>query len=143
MENFDLENKVSESDITEDIEIDGERFHIEKFEPTVEEYRELVSGLYKSFFDNDIKNAVDSALDDSRASIRSELEAEMQKREEDIRNEIKKEILKKISQRRLRPDENGVLGHASSHSRDVSKMTKEERAAAAKKAAGGLLINFK
>ena len=70
MENFDLENNVSESDITEDIEIDGERFHIEEFEPTVEEYREFVSGLYKSFFDNDIKNAVDAALDGSRESIR-------------------------------------------------------------------------
>ena len=143
MENFDLENKTFESDITEDIEIDGESFHVEEFEPTVEEYRELIGGLYKSFFDNDIKNAVDSALDGSRASIRSELEAEMQKREEEIRNEIKKEILKKISQRRLRPDENGVLGHHTGPSRDVSKMTKAERASAAKKAAGGLLINFK
>ncbi len=129
--------------LAENIEIDGESFHIEEFEPTAEDYRDLVGGLYKSFYDEDVKAAVERALEQKRSQMLRELEAEMQKKEQSIRDETKKELIKKIAQRRLRPDENGLSGRHTSPKKDVSKMTKEERAQAAKRAAGGLLINFK
>lgn len=127
----------------ESIEIDGESFQIEEFEPTAEEYRELVGGLYKSFYDEDMKAAVDKAVENSRDKIRLEMCDELQRREQEIREEVKRDILKKISKRRMRPDENGISVQHKSPSRDVSKMTKEERAEAARKAAGGLIINLK
>ena len=127
----------------ESIEIDGESFQIEEFEPTAEEYRELVGGVYKSFYDDDLKSAVDKAIADNRDAIRAELEAEIRDREAQIRDEAKKELLQKISKRRMRPDENGISVQHKSPSRDVSKMTKEERAEAARRAAGGLIINLK
>lgn len=127
----------------EDIEIDGDVFHIEEFEPTEEEYRELVGGLYKSFYDNDLKAVVEAAVAEQAIKIRAELEAEAQIKEQSIKDEARREIIKRISQRRLRPDENGLSGRRVSPKRDVSKMTKEERALAAKRAANGLIINFK
>ncbi len=154
MNEFDIEThspiEVSEKtditeniDFSEDIEVDGESFHIEEFEPTEEEYRELVGGIYKSFYTQDIKNAVDKAIEEKRGDWLAYFESEIQKKEQSIREETRKDIIKKISQRRLRPDENGLSGQHSNPKRDVSKMTKEERALAAKRAAGGLIINLK
>ena len=129
--------------VSENIEIDGDVFRIEEFEPTREEYRELVEGLYKSFYDADVKNAVDKAIEEKREEMISNMNSEMEKREQTIREEMKREILEKISKRRMRPDENGISVQHAAKRRDVSKMTKEERAEAARKAAGGLIINLK
>lgn len=129
--------------VNEEIEIDGESFHIEEFEPTEGEYRELVDGIYRGFYELDMKASVEAAINQCRDAMRKEIQLEMQKKEEEIKAETKKEILKKITQRRLRPDENGLSVQSKAQRKDVSKMTKEERAAAAKKAAGGLIINFK
>lgn len=137
-------SKVEDAkDLEGDIEIDGESFHIEEFEPTVNEYRELVNGLYKSFYDEDVQGAIHRAIEEKREEMRLELEAEFQKKELAIKEDLKKDILKKISKRRLRPDENGISVQHTSPKRDVSKMTREERALAAKRAASGLIINLK
>ncbi len=139
-----VENEMNEADGNiGDIEIGGESFHIEEFEPTAEEYRELVGGVYRSFYEEDVRAAVERAISERSDEIRRELESKMQEKEKSIRDEERREILKKITQRRLRPDENGLTGKRSVSGRDVSKMTKEERATAARKAAGGLIINFK
>lgn len=139
-----VENEMNESDGTiGDIEIGGESFHIEEFEPDAEEYRELVGGIYRSFYEEDMRIAVERAVSEKSEEIRRELEAKMQEKEKSIRDEERREILMKIAQRRLRPDENGLTGKRSVTRKDVSKMTREERAQAARKAAGGLIINFK
>lgn len=129
--------------VVEDIEIDGESFHIEEFEPTLEEYRELIGGVYKSFYDEDMRCAIEKAIEEKMCEMRAEMNAEVKGKEEALRNQIKGEILNKIAKRRMRPDENGISVQRAVAKRDVSKMTKEERAEAARKAAGGIIINLK
>ena len=139
-----VENEIKDADGgIGDIEIGGESFHIEEFEPSAEEYRELVGGVYRSFYEEDVRSAVERAISEKSDEIRREFEAKMQEKEKSIRDEERREILKKIAQRRLRPDENGLTGKRSVSRKDVSKMTKEERARVARKAAGGLIINLK
>ena len=147
MNEFDFDREVitatGDNDVSDNIEIDGESFHVEEFVPTAEDYRALVGGLYKSFYEEDIKSAAYKAIEEKREELRSELEGELKKREQEIKDEMKKDILRKISKRHLRPDENGISVQRTSPARDVSKMTRAERAEAARKAAGGLIINFK
>ena len=133
----------NEDGLQDCIEVDGEVFHIEEFEPTEEEYKTLIGGLYKSFYDADIKAAVDRATMEKQEELLKNMDFEIQKREDEIRREAAKEILNRISKRRMRPDENGISVQHAAKRRDVSKMTKEERAEAARKAAGGLIINLK
>ena len=138
-----VETACDETPISEDIEILGESFHIEEFAPTVEEYRELVCGLYKTFYEQDLRDAVEKAISDERDKMRSTLEAELSLREQDIKESARLEVLNKITKKRLRPSENGILVQHRAPSRDVSRLTKEERAQAAKRAACGQIINFK
>ena len=141
MEELDLIDETKTLDGS--IEIDGESFEIQEFVPSVEEYRELVSGLYKSFYDEDMRLAIERAMEEKSQEMRASLDAEMQKREQEIAEITRAEMLGKISKRLLRPVENGMMAQRRAPSRDVSKMTKEERAQAAKRAASGLVINFK
>ncbi len=126
-----------------EIEIDGESFHLEDFEPTADEYRELVDGIYRSFYEEDVRRAIMAAVEAEREELLRSVKAELDEREKSIRDEARREVISKIAKRRLRPDENGLSGPHTAPKRDVSKMTKEERAAAAKRAAGGQLINLK
>lgn len=126
-----------------DIQIDGESFHIEEFAPTAEEYRELVDGLYKSFYEQDLERAISRAIEEKRTQMKLDLDEEIKKREQEIKEKTRLEVLGKISKRRLRPDEIGIMVQHKPPSRDVSKMTKEERAQAARRAACGQIINFK
>ena len=137
------EAETVDNTLDEDIEIDGESFHIEEFEASAEEYRELVDGVYRSFYEDDLRKRVEDALKYKETEMRSEIEEEIKQREQKIREETKRDIIRKISQRRLRPDENGLSCQHTAKRKDVSKMTRDERAMAAKKAAGGLIINFK
>ena len=99
--------------------------------PTREEYDSLMSGIFKEFYESDIKKAKDEA----KIMINEE-------REQLIR-EAQRELLSKIRAKNQRISEVGATKGHGNAKRRVSDMTKEERALVAKRAARGEIINLK
>ena len=66
--------------------------------------------------------------------LRSEIEKTIKETEERVISEIRA--------KKLRPAENGTVAHRASTAFDVSKLSRDERAKLAKRAAGGEKIKF-
>ena len=107
--------------------------------PTREEYENMVSTLYKSFYDEDIekirRDAESLALDMA--------EKQISEKEDEIRRTAEEALIKKIRAKRQRISEIGIMKNTGNVKRSVSDMTKEERALVAKRAARGEIINLK
>ena len=107
--------------------------------PTREEYENMVSTLYKSFYDEDIekirRDAESLALDMA--------EKQISEKEDEIRRAAEEALIKKIRAKRQRISEIGIMKNTGNVKRSVSDMTKEERALVAKRAARGEIINLK
>ena len=122
-----------ELDIDEDTVIDACDVQDELYDvmPSREEYDSLMGGIFREFYESDIKKAKEEAkilIDEER---------------EQLIREAQRELLSKIRAKSQRISENGAAkGHGNAKQR-VSDMTKEERALVAKRAARGEIINLK
>ena len=103
--------------------------------PTRKDYEDLVVGVFKSFYDED--------MDGVRESARAEAKRIFDEQRESIIKEAQRELISKIRAKNQRVSEIGAMrGHGNAR-KNVSDMTKEERAAVAKRAACGEIINLK
>ena len=103
--------------------------------PTREEYEALMSGVFKEFYDADMN----SIKEDAMAAAKKYSE---EQKENDIK-EAQRALLSKIRAKNQRISEIGTMKSHGNAKRRVSDMTKEERAAVAKRAARGEIINLK
>lgn len=103
--------------------------------PTREEYEALMSGVFKEFYDADMNSIKEDAM--AAAKKLSE-----EQRENAIK-EAERALLSKIRAKNQRISEIGTMKNHGNAKRRVSDMTKEERAAVAKRAARGEIINLK
>ena len=71
-----------------------------------------------------------------------EMSEQMQKEGERIAKETEERVLSDIRARRLRPDENGLVGARLQSRPSVSRLTKSDRARLARRAADGEKISF-
>ena len=144
----------------EENEVEKENFFTER-----EEYDALMKGRFKSFYAEDTQRLINRRF--RKYKIMEEryklLEEDVAKKEAQIaenseriagfdallRSEIEKAIketeervIGEIKTKKLRPAENGTVPQRSASAFDVSKLSRDERANLAKRAAGGEKIKF-
>ena len=83
----------------------------------------------------------DAELEARSAKI-AELDSLLRSETERVIRETEERILNDIRTKKLRPEENGAVSRKEGSRLDVSKLTKNERSALAKRAANGEKINF-
>ena len=151
---------TEETDTESAVEVEKEDFFTER-----EEYDALMKGRFKNFYAEDTQRLInrrfrkykimeeryklleeDVAKKDAQiaenceriaefdALLRSEIEKAIKETEERVVGEIRA--------KKLRPTENGTVAHRISAAFDVSKLSRDERAKLAKRAAGGEKIKF-
>ena len=151
---------TEETDTESAVEVEKEDFFTER-----EEYDALMKGRFKSFYAEDTQRLInrrfrkykimeeryklleeDVAKKDAQIAENSERIAEFDAL---LRSEIEKAIKEteervvgEIRAKKLRPTENGTVAHCISAAFDVSKLSRDERAKLAKRAAGGEKIKF-
>lgn len=151
---------TEETDTESAVEVEKEDFFTER-----EEYDALMKGRFKSFYAEDTQRLInrrfrkykimeeryklleeDVAKKDAQIAENSERIAEFDAL---LRSEIEKAIKEteervvgEIRAKKLRPTENGTVAHRISAAFDVSKLSRDERAKLAKRAAGGEKIKF-
>ena len=151
---------TEETDTESAVEVEKEDFFTER-----EEYDALMKGRFKSFYAEDTQRLInrrfrkykimeeryklleeDVAQKDAQIAENSERIAEFDAL---LRSEIEKAIKEteervvgEIRAKKLRPTENGTVAHRISAAFDVSKLSRDERAKLAKRAAGGEKIKF-
>ena len=129
------------------------------------EYERLVKERFKELYAEDMQRLVNrrfrkykimeeryKLLEEEMARKEGELEKSAQRiaeYESLLRSEIERtvketeeRVIGEIRAKRLRPTENGSMPHRSPSPFDISKLTRDERAALAKRAAGGEKIKF-
>ena len=151
---------TEETDTESAVEVEKEDFFTER-----EEYDALMKGRFKNFYAEDTQRLInrrfrkykimeeryklleeDVAKKDAQIAENSERIAEFDAL---LRSEIEKAIKEteervvgEIRAKKLRPTENGTVAHRISAAFDVSKLSRDERAKLAKRAAGGEKIKF-
>ncbi len=151
---------TEETDTESAVEVEKEDFFTER-----EEYDALMKGRFKSFYAEDTQRLInrrfrkykimeeryklleeDVAKKDAQSAENSERIAEFDAL---LRSEIEKAIketeervVSEIRAKKLRPTENATVAHRISAAFDVSKLSRDERAKLAKRAAGGEKIKF-
>ena len=103
--------------------------------PTREEYDSLMKGVFREFYEADLK--------DIKESLMAEVKRLSDEQRENAVKEAQRELLSKIRAKNQRISEIGIMKNHGNAKRRVSDMTKEERAAVAKRAARGEIINLK
>ena len=103
--------------------------------PTREEYEALMSGVFKEFYDADMNSIKEDAM--------AEAKKHSEEQKENAIKEAERRLLSKIRAKNQRISEIGTMKSHGNAKRRVSDMTKEERAAVAKRAACGEIINLK
>lgn len=103
--------------------------------PTREEYETLMSGVFKEFYDADMNSIKEDAM--------AEAKKLSEEQKENAIKEAQRALLSKIRAKNQRISEIGTMKSHGNAKRRVSDMTKEERAAVAKRAARGEIINLK
>ena len=129
------------------------------------EYERLIKERFKELYAEDMQRLVNrrfrkykimeeryKLLEEEMARKEGELEKSAQRiaeYESLLRSEIERtvketeeRVIGEIRAKRLRPTENGSMPHRSQSPFDISKLTRDERAALAKRAAGGEKIKF-
>lgn len=130
-----------------------------------EEYDELVKGRFKELYDEDVQRLInrrfrkykiieerykllEDVLKENEAKI-SDAEKQIADFNEKLNSEIEKTatetekaILERLKARRLRPSEIGIAPRKTSSPFDVSGLSRQDRAALAKRAAGGEKIKL-
>lgn len=130
-----------------------------------EEYERLIKTRFKSLYAEDTQKLINRrfrkykvleerykimeeqlAQKDARIAEHEQKIAEfdllLQAELERVKKEAEERILNQIRTRQLRPSENAVVARTAQASFDVAKLTKDERARLAKRAAGGEKIKF-
>lgn len=107
----------------------------EPITPTREEYESLMAGVFRDFYEADLKSVKESAI--------AEAKRLSDEQRENAVKEAQRELLSKIRAKNQRISEIGIMKNHGNAKRRVSDMTKEERAAVAKRAARGEIINLK
>ena len=171
-EGFDLKNNDTViydetqniGEVTEEIdsetEVEKEDFFTER-----EEYDALMKGRFKSFYAEDKQRLInrrfrkykimeeryklleeDVAKKDAQIAENSEkiagFEALLRSEIEKVIRETEERVISEIRAKKLRPAENGTVAHRAATAFDVSKLSRDERAKLAKRAAGGERIKF-
>ena len=103
--------------------------------PTREEYDSLIKGVFREFYEEDLKGI--------KESLMAEVKKISDEQRENTVKEAQRELLSKIRAKNQRISEIGIMKNHGNAKRRVSDMTKEERAAVAKRAARGEIINLK
>ena len=103
--------------------------------PTREEYDALMSGVFKEFYDADMNSIKEDAM--------AEAKKLSEEQRENAIKDAERALLSKIRAKNQRISEIGTMKSHGNAKRRVSDMTKEERAAVAKRAARGEIINLK
>lgn len=103
--------------------------------PSRKDYENLIFGVFKDFYDEDVKCAKEIARTEERKLF--------DEQKENIIREAQRELIAKIRAKNQRISEIGTMKSHGNAKRNVSDMTKEERAAVAKRAASGEIINLK
>ena len=130
-----------------------------------EEYEELIKNRFKDLYAEDTQRLInrrfrkykimeerykimEDSLAEKEAKI-SESEARIAELSEHLRTEIERavketeeRVIAEIKAKKLRPEENGAVRAKANASFDVSTLSKNDRAALAKRAAGGERIKF-
>ena len=130
-----------------------------------EQYEQLIKSRFKDFYAEDTQRLINrrfrkykimearyKLMEESLAEKDAELEARSAKiaeldsllrsETERVIRETEERILNDIRTKKLRPEENGAVSRKEGSRLDVSKLTKNERSALAKRAANGEKINF-
>lgn len=141
-------------------EVEKEDFFTER-----EEYDALMKGRFKSFYAEDTQRLInrrfrkykimeeryklleeDVAKKDAQIAESSEkiagFEALLRSEIEKAIKETEERVIGEIRVKKLRPAENGTVANRASAAFDVSKLSRDERANLAKRAAGGERIKF-
>lgn len=115
------------------------------------EYEELIRTRYKKFYTEDTQRIINKRfkkykeleeraerLEEERTQFENMLMAEKQK----VIEETEQRILSGIRTRLMRPDENGIQTAKIQERRDVSTLTRSERADMARRASSGETIKI-
>ena len=124
-----------EETLVEDYIENSDAIESEPEPPTREEYDSLIKGVFREFYESDLK--------DIRESLMAEAKRLSDEQRENTVKEAQRELLSKIRAKNQRISEIGIMKNHGNAKRRVSDMTKEERAAVAKRAARGEIINLK
>ena len=127
--------EVVEETLAEDYIENSDAVESEPEPPTREEYDSLIKGVFREFYESDLK--------DIRESLMAEAKRLSDEQRENTVKEAQRELLSKIRAKNQRISEIGIMKNHGNAKRRVSDMTKEERAAVAKRAARGEIINLK
>ena len=151
---------TEETDTESAVEVEKEDFFTER-----EEYDALMKGRFKSFYAEDTQRLInrrfrkykimeeryklleeDVAQKDAQIAENSEriaqFDALLRSEIEKAIKETEERVVGEIRAKKLRPTENGTVAHRISAAFDVSKLSRDERAKLAKRAAGGEKIKF-
>ena len=130
-----------------------------------EEYEQLIKNRFKEFYAEDTQRLInrrfrkykimeerfkyiEESLAEKEAKLLekdakiAEFDAFMRSETERIIKETEERILNEIKAKKLRPEENGAVPRKENSRFDVSRLTKNERATLAKRAASGEKIKF-
>lgn len=154
------------SDIsTSDTENTSDALSPDGFESEREEYERLIKTRFKALYGEDTQRlinrrfrkyrvmeeryhileenykALEIAAAESEKKLK-EMSERLSQEGERIAKETEERVLSEIRSRRLRPNENGLSGAAISPRSDVSRLTRDERARLARRAADGERISF-
>ena len=127
--------EVVEETLVEDYIENSDAVESEPEPPTREEYDSLIKGIFREFYESDLKGI--------RESLMAEAKRLSDEQRENTVKEAQRELLSKIRAKNQRISEIGIMKNHGNAKRRVSDMTKEERAAVAKRAARGEIINLK
>lgn len=130
-----------------------------------EQYEQLIKSRFKDFYAEDTQRLInrrfrkykimeeryklleealaekDAELEERAAKI-AEFDSLLHSETERVIRETEERILNDIKAKKLRPEENGAVSRKEGTRLDVSRLTKNERATLAKRAASGEKINF-
>ena len=127
--------EVVEETLAEDYIENSDAVESEPTLPTREEYDSLIKGVFREFYEEDLKGI--------KESLMAEVKKISDEQRENTVKEAQRELLSKIRAKNQRISEIGIMKNHGNAKRKVSDMTKEERAAVAKRAARGEIINLK
>ena len=127
--------EVVEETLVEDYIENSDAVESEPTLPTREEYDSLIKGVFREFYEADLKGIKESLI--------AEAKRLSDEQKENTVKEAQRELLSKIRAKNQRISEIGIMKNHGNAKRRVSDMTKEERAAVAKRAARGEIINLK
>ncbi len=166
--NLDLEDTIGEDSEEDHVAVENEDDTVSKKKRKAterEEYDSLVKGRFKDLYAEDTQRLINrrfrkykvmeerfKLLEESLAEKETQIgehqqriadfEALMRSEVEKAIKETEERIISEIKAKKLRPSENGVAPRKSSSPFDVSRLTKNERATLAKRAASGEKIKF-